>query len=153
MTDLPTYTPAEGANYSNFVTDFAAATANAVQTFQEVATWEVAGIAGSLMVGATLLLGLTKNIPGWGPLVHTVGQSILSKISKPEKVRKLDQQKDVLTSSAMAIIQEIEAMGEEDRSGVIGGLKKRISESTSPEFNAIFDTWKKDREEKRKGNI
>ena len=109
--------------------------------------WEGGGFLGFCLLAGAVGLKLSKYIPGWGPLVHGVGSSILSTF-KPNKVKQAEEKAKVMEKVAWEITKQIESLP--PGSKVVKDLKKKIKNNTPAEFEQIFFEWKKEQEKKEK---
>lgn len=127
------------ASYMQWLND----AAGAAQSVTEGLDWSTTSIVVALLTA----LGVASKFGHLlGPAGSIVGQSVqnLVGVFLPKHKKEADQRAQIMERTAWDIVSIIEALPPDNET--VKMLKKDISRVTPPEFNALFDEWKKRRE-------
>jgi len=100
--------------------------------------WEPIGVVSAAIAGLAFILPILRNVPGWGPIVHTIGQSLINKVA-PKRVTEQKRVTSVLAETMGPVMEVIEQLPADNPQ--VKELKKKISKAAPPEFQAVFAAW------------
>lgn len=127
------------ATFTSWLTD----AAEAAQQVTEGLDWSTTGLLG----GALAALGLAARFGHcFGPAGSLISSGVQAGLDmmKPQHKKQAEAKARVMEDSAWNIVEVIEQLPADNP--LVQDIKKEISRSTPPEFNAFFDEWRRMRE-------